>query len=323
MPLSRSPKWVNHNPRIELDLIAVGEVLLDVTVAELVPGEVLHAPAYVRAGGVPVNAALAASAVGARCGVVGRVGSDPAAAAIRAELEAAGVEPILAVDDKLPTGTFVESGGGERRAISADRGASAGLRPGDIPALEARAVLVSGHVLLRDDTAAAARAALEAARAPLVAVVAAGPIGGDFHARATGANVLFANEEEARTLTGLEPREAALALAELYEIAVVTAGAAGAVAVSGGEVVVGRPRETVQSERSGAGDAFAGVLLADARRGRGPAGKALDQACEAGAEGSERRQPSQVDRPDFVHLDEDHQHAAAAAAAHHRSRRAR
>ena len=272
---------VNHNRRIELDLIAVGEVLLDVTVAELVPGRASHAPVSVRAGGVPANAAVAAAALGARCAVVGRVGSDPAAAAIRAGLEAAGVVAILAVDEDLATGTFVETGQGETRAISADRGASARLGPGDIPSLEAAAMLVSGHVLLRDDTAPAARAALEAARAPLVAVVAAGPVGADFHARANGANVVFANEEEARALTGLELREAALALAELYEVAVVTAGAAGAVAVSGGEVVVGRPSEEVRSERSGAGDAFAGVLLV-ALAGGADLQQALDRACEAG-----------------------------------------
>jgi len=256
-------------------------VLLDVTVAELVPGWVSHAPVSVRAGGVPVNAALAAAAHGARAAVVGRVGSDPAAAAVRAELEAAGVETVLAVDEELPTGTFVETGEGDARAISADRGASARLSPGDIPALEARAVLVSGHALLRDDTAPAARAALESAAAPLVAVVAAGPIGADFHARAKGASVLFANEDEARILTGLEPREAALALAELYEVAVVTAGPAGAVAVSGGEVAVGRPSETVRSGRSGAGDAFAGVFLVERAAGA-RLGEALEGACEAG-----------------------------------------
>jgi len=252
-----------------------------VTVAELVPGRISHAPVSVRAGGVPANAAVAASALGARCAVVGRVGSDPAAAAIRAGLEAAGVVAILAVDHELATGTFVETGQGEARAISADRGASARLGPGDIPSLEAAAVLVSGHALLRDDTAPAARAALDGARAPLVAVVAAGPIGADFHARASGANVVLANEREARALTGLELRDAARALAELYEIAVVTAGAAGAVAVSGGKVVVARPSETVQSGRSGAGDAFAGVLLCSLA-GDADLQQALDRACEAG-----------------------------------------
>ncbi len=62
---------------------------------------------------------------------------------------------------------------------------------------------------------------------------------------------------------------------------VVTAGQAGAVAVSRGEVLVGRPSETVRSDRSGAGDAFAGVLLVALAAGAGLQ-EALDQACEAG-----------------------------------------
>ena len=267
---------------IELDLIAVGEVLLDVTVAELVPGRVSHAPVSVRAGGVPVNAALAAAALGARCAVVGRVGADPAAAAIRAELEAAGIEAILAVDEELPTGTFVESGQGEARATSADRGASAALSPGDLPPLVARAVLVSGHALLRDDTAPAARAALERAEAPLVAVVAAGPIGDDFHERTRGAGLLLANEEEAKALTGFDPRDAAVALAELYELAVVTVGAEGAVAAANGEVVVARPSSRAEDDWAGAGDAFAGVLVASLAAGS-ELQQALESACEAGA----------------------------------------
>ncbi len=61
----------------------------------------------------------------------------------------------------------------------------------------------------------------------------------------------------------------------------VTAGAAGAVAVSGGEIAVGRPSETVRSERSGAGDAFAGVFLVELAAGAALR-DALGRACEAG-----------------------------------------
>jgi len=138
----------------------------------------------------------------------------------------------------------VETGSGEGKAVSADRGASARLVPADVPAaLVAGAVLVSGHALLRDDTAPAARAALEAAEAPYVAVVAAagGLVGGDFHERARGANVVLANEAEAEALTGLRLREAALVLGELYDLAVVTAGPAGAVAAADGGLAVAGP----------------------------------------------------------------------------------
>ena len=269
-------------PEVALDLVAVGEVLLDVTAPGLAAGSVVHGPVRVRAGGVPVHAAVAAAEAGGRAAVVGRVGSDPAAAAIRDALGRAGVTAWLQEDPALPSGTFVEA----RDAIVADRGASAALAVTDIPSpLAAGAVLVSGHALLHDDTVAAARHALTSARAGFAAVVAAsahlieslGP--GTFHERAAGATVLVANADESHALTGLEPAAAAAELALRYRVACVTAGACGAFAAAGSEVVqVGVDR--VAGATTGAGDALAGVLLLSLVRGLGLRA-AVESACAA------------------------------------------
>ena len=265
-----------------LDLVAVGEVLLDVTAPGLAAGAVVHAPVRVRAGGVPVHAALAAARVGARAAVVGRVGSDPAAAAIRDGLARAGVEAWLSEDRERPSGTFVEA----QNAIAADRGASAAFAIDDVPSvLEAGAVLVSGHTLLHDDTLAASRHAITSARARHVAVVAAsvrlieslGPDG--FHQRASGATVLVANADEARALTALEPGPATGDLARRYAVACVTAGAGGAFASAGEDIIHVRV-DPVTGSSTGAGDALAGVLLVSLLRGL-ELGPALESACEA------------------------------------------
>jgi ribokinase len=265
-----------------LDLVAVGEVLLDVTAPGLATGSVVHAPVRVRAGGVPVHAAVAAAEAGARAAVVGRVGSDPAAAAIRDALGRVGVEAWLQDDPERPTGTFVEA----RDAIVADRGASAALSVADIPSpLVAGAVLVSGHALLHDDTAAAARHALTSARADLVAVVAASArliesLGPDtLHDRAAAASVLVANADESRALTGLDPAAAAAELARRYRVACVTAGADGAFAAAGTEVVH-IAVDRVAATATGAGDALAGVLLVSLVRGVGLRA-AVESACAA------------------------------------------
>ena len=251
------------------DLVAVGEVLLDVTAPGLAAGAVVHGPVRVRAGGVPVHAAVAAAQAGAHAAVVGRVGSDPAAAAIRDALARAGVGARLCEDRDRPSGTFVEA----RDAIAADRGASAALAAGDIPSpLDARAVLVSGHALLHDDTVAAARRAIVAAGAQYVAVVAAsallieslGP--GELHERASGATVLVANADEAHALTSLDAEAAAAELARSYAVVCVTAGAAGAFAARDREVVHVQV-EPVTGATTGAGDALAGVFLVSLARG--------------------------------------------------------
>ena len=271
------------------DLLAVGEVLLDVRVRALEPGRTVHAPARVAPGGTPVNAALAAARAGARAAVIGRIGMDAAGAGIAAALREAGVEALLAVDDFLPTGIFVDAGVGESRAIATDRGASAALRLDDIPdELGATVVLVSGYTLLLEDVAPAARAAIgSAGDARWVAVTAGSAplvrrVGAEaFHERAGGANVVFANAEEAQVLTGLSGEEAALALAREYELAVVTAGAeGGVVATRDGRVEHARPLEVAQAPPAGLGDALAGTFLAALARGTNVR-DALQAACAA------------------------------------------
>jgi sugar/nucleoside kinase (ribokinase family) len=270
----------------ERDLVAVGEVLLDVRAPSCVPGRTVHAPVEVRAGGTPVNAAFAVAALGGRAAVVGRVGADDAGAAVRAALANAGIDDLLALDDEAPTGASVEVGTGTARSIVTGRGASANLDDRDVPdPLAAEAVLVSGYSLLNDDTAPAAVAALARARARWVAVLMAapgliercGPEG--VHARAQGANVVVANEAEAAALTGRPAEGAVAVLARRYEIACVTLGSRGAVAsTSAGGIARAKPTSVSETARTGAGDAFAAAFLLSLTRGATVAA-ALEAAC--------------------------------------------
>jgi sugar/nucleoside kinase (ribokinase family) len=272
------------------DLVAVGEVLLDVSAPGLVAGRVVHERVEVRAGGTPVNAARAAVEIGASAAVVGRVGADVAGAAIRAELGDRGIEPLLAVDPDIATGTFVEAGRGPDRAIATDRGASAGLAADDVPrGLRAQALLVSGYALLQNDTAPAAVAALER-----IDTRWRGVTGGssrlleargadEVHRRADRANVLVVNEEEAAALTGAAAEAAALELAGRYEVVCVTRGPLEAVAVTGYTTVErARPLEIGADDVSGYGDRFTGALLVSLARGAA-LGDALRAACAAAA----------------------------------------
>jgi ribokinase len=250
---------------MRFDFIAVGEVLVDVLLGELAPGEARHASVRLRAGGTAVNAALAAAAAGSHVAVVGRVGDDAAGRLIQAELVAAGIEPLLSVDSARPTGTFAEARVGGERAVVADRDATDALGLGDLPAVEADAVLVSGYLLFHDRTHEVAHAALRAFGAGL-----AGATGGSRslvdQGRLADVDVLVVNDEEAHALTGLAGEAASLDLAREVEIACVTLGAERAVAARGTRVerVTGVERE----DALGAGDAFAALLLAGLADGR-------------------------------------------------------
>ena len=199
-------------------IACVGEVMLDVFVTT---GD-RHGPIRVRPGGTPVNAA---AAIGDGALVLGRVGDDPAGAAIRTLLRLS----RLAVDPSLPTGTYVELADG---TVFADRGANAALAADDVLPLRADAVLLSGYANLPvlEHVDARWRAFI---CTPTTTTV------------PDAANVVFANDDEA----------ARLELGE-REIVVVTHGALGA-------TVNGKPVEPTGDTGTGAGDAFAGRFLAE------------------------------------------------------------
>ncbi len=267
------------------DLIAVGDVMLDGALPEPVPGRRIHGHLALRVGGSAANAALAAASRGAHAAVVGRVGSDPAGKLVEQALVDGGVVPLLAHDQDAPTGCVVVAGS----AIVADPGASARLSPDDVPGtLAAGAVLVSGYSLLLPGPEAAARAALARSAAQWLAVDAAsrGLVesfgAARFFAATERADVLLANEEEARALTGLDAEEAVRTLAGRYRVACVKLGPAGAIAAADGAVVAAPAQPFEPDGALGAGDAFAaGFLIALAAAQ--PLEAALVQGCAAAA----------------------------------------
>lgn len=267
------------------DVIAVGDVMVDVHAPAAATAGHVVGQIRLHAGGSAPNAAVWAAAAGARATVVGRVGDDFAARALRGELEARGVDARLAVDPDLPTGCVLRLG--ER--ILGERGANTRLDPSDVPStLAAGAVLVSGYALLQEDSEAAAVTALERARSAWIAVDGASArllerYGRERFLRATAAaTVLLVNADEALALTGEDPERAAEALANRYRLVCVKRGAGGAVACLDGTLLrTNAPRITLADVR-GAGDAFAGGLLAALASGR-PVGVALEEAIHAGA----------------------------------------
>jgi sugar/nucleoside kinase (ribokinase family) len=209
-------------------IACVGEVMLDVFVATAAR----HGTIRVRAGGTPVNVARA---IGPGSIVIGRVGADAAAAAIRHELR--DLELRLAADPSLPTGTFVELADG---SVFADRGANAALALDDVLPLDADTVLLSGYVALP---------VLERLDARWRAFVCTPTTS----AVPDAANVVFANDEESSRLD-LSGRE----------IVVVTHGPGGATIHRGGKAVRLGPSGDTET---GAGDRLAGRFLASLRAG--------------------------------------------------------
>jgi sugar/nucleoside kinase (ribokinase family) len=274
-----------------VDVVAVGDVMLDVRVetGTLARGGDVHGRVVVQPGGSAANAAVWAAWAGARTALHGRVGDDVGGRVLREALTDRGVEARLSVDPEASTGTMLVVHEAGERSMVADRGANACMSPADLPpAISAGAVLVSGYLLLQSDSRPTALAALLRAEAPFVAVdPASWPLvesfGVDrFFEDTAPANVILANELEARALTGRDGAAAARALASRYELACVKLGARGAVLFAHGEQLEEPAEAVAEVDPTGAGDAFDGVLLAALAGGSAPE-EALRLACHAGA----------------------------------------
>lgn len=269
------------------DLIVVGDVMVDVSVdaGDLATGGDVHGEVRLRPGGAGANAAVWAAFEGAGVLLYGRVGEDLPGRLLGDELAARGVDARLTVDAEARTGAMLVVRDEGDRSMVADRGANARLSPDDVPErLEAGAVLVSGYLFFDEGSEPAARAALERAAAPFVAVDAASwPLirayGVDRFLEATApANVLFANERETEVLEvgGLMNPQ------ERFRHICRKRGPLGAELSSREktEVVRGLPLDE-PVDATGAGDAFDGVFLAALARGSTPE-DALRRACQAG-----------------------------------------
>jgi len=257
-------------------VVVVGDVATDV-VAVLAggpaPGSDRPAAIRTRGGGAGANVAVHLAQLGVPVVLAGCIGDDAAGAGLVAELTAAGVHLALRTVADTATGTIVslvEPDG--QRSMLADRGANLALQPEDVPAPPAGGHLhLSGYTLLDPGPRAAGLAALAAAVAAGCTVsvdpASTGPLaayGVDrWLADTAAATLLLPNADEAKLLTGCaDPADAARALAERHAIVAVSLGAEGALWASRGGLVHRPPHATVVVDTTGAGDAFAGGLLA-------------------------------------------------------------
>jgi len=280
-----------RRPRV----VVVGDAGLDVVAShdgQLAVGSDTRAQVRVTEGGAGANTAEWLVACGVHAVLVGRVGADTAGRQVREQLEAAGVECVLAVDSGAATCVVVvvvDAAG--NRTMLPDRGASAQLRADDLDRVVlagAAHLHVSGYVLLDPSSRAAGRAALAAARdAGLTTSVdpQAAALLSDvdqFLADVSGVDLLLPNADELRVLTGSPDIAGAASLLDHVRVIAATDGANGAAWLDSAGIVRAAAPETPCVDPTGCGDAFNAGLLAAWLAGAGPA-DALERGVAVGA----------------------------------------
>jgi sugar/nucleoside kinase (ribokinase family) len=228
------------------------------------------------AGGSAANTAAGLASLGDSPSFIGSVGADELGEGYERDLAAVGVRCVLGHDtDGRATGqclVLVTSDSG--RTMATNLGAGVVI---DVAAVEragiadAAAVYLEGYLLDSPGTFAAMERAVELAKSAgaVVAVSLSDPFLVERHGDAlhelvdANADLLFANEEEARRFTGAADLAGALeALERPGLVAAVTLGAQGAVLLDG------NARATVEAwsvgpvdDTTGAGDLFAAGVL--------------------------------------------------------------
>jgi len=289
-----------------LDVVAIGNAIVDVmapadeatiatlglskggmTLVDAARAQALYdamGPAREISGGSAANTLAGLAALGARCAFIGQVADDQLGEVFAHDIRAGGIAfatPARAGDPPTARCLIFVTPDGER-TMNTFLGASQFLPPAalDERLIASAAILyLEGYLWDPEEPRRAMRRAISVARGAgrKVAFTASESFvierhGDDFRALIDDGqiDILFVNEHELATLTGLDDFEASVArVSAKLPVLVATRSAQGAIAVARGEraEVTAEPVERVV-DTTGAGDLFAAGFLSGHVRGR-------------------------------------------------------
>jgi len=256
------------------EVVVIGDALLDVTVrprAPIRPGSDAPAEVRVGCGGQGANLAVRLARQGARVELVCALGADPAASLVTDALRGEGVAITPVPVDATGCVVILVDAAAERTMLSQRRPFAAAIRAGSVT-LDIWAVL-SGYLFLEPGAPAfverAARRVVVGCAVPDTALV-------SWREAVTAArpDLLILNREEAAVLGPLEDLGGGVVVTAPDEV----------VASIGGITARHRlPDGPPALDTTGAGDAFAGALVARLRRESWPPSAEVLEPALAGA----------------------------------------
>jgi len=221
----------------------------------------------IRPGGAAVNCAVAAAAEGIEAAVMGLIGSDAFADLVLNHLAASGVETqsVRRVEGRTGTVICIVDADGQTRFYSY-RGVNAQAY-GALPT-SADYIYVSGYSFQDPESCLTAQALLDSGIP--CALDPSYQYARDFRAKSLAVDFLLPNLEEARLMTGFHsPPDCAAALRQLGVGTVVIKLGPDGCYVRSGSLTELVPSESVCAfDTTGAGDVFAGTLLASILKGQ-------------------------------------------------------
>lgn len=220
-------------------------------------------------GGSAANTITGASKLGVESGFIGKVHTDEVGANYQKDLESYGVKSFLLNGDQASGQSLVFISPDGERTFATYLGAAACLLPEDIHPEQfigfdlfyIEGYLVQNHELILKAVKMAREQGLKVALDLASYNVVEANLDFLKELVASHVDIVFANEEEAKALTGLQPAEALEMIAQNVEIAVVKIGEHGAMAVRGQERVLVPAHQANCLDTTGAGDLFASGFI--------------------------------------------------------------
>jgi len=253
----------------ELNLPKGSMTLVDAQTKEMLSEKSRHLKREMASGGSAANTIHGLAKLGVETAFIGTVGKDDIGDFFKNDMLKSHIQPKLNISD-TPSGlaTALISPDGERTfgtflgaAIELSR---QDLKPEDFIGydfLHVEGYLVQNHELLETILKLASQAGLKISLDMASYNVVEENL--DFLKTmvADYVDIVFANEEEARAFTGLDPEQAIHPIAENTEVAIVKTGSKGSMVKSGDKVIVIEPLPAKVIDTTGAGDLYASGFL--------------------------------------------------------------
>ena len=265
MVVSEDDQIINY-----LNLPKGGMTLVDGDLSAMIQKEISHMNIKIATGGSVANAINGIAGLDVACGFVGAIGRDDLGLLFKNDMLKRGIEVKLK-ENEFPTGRavgFVSPGG--ERTFATYLGAAVEMGPDDInPELFTGYDLffIEGYLVFNQPLIMAAASAAKLAGLTIALDLASYNV---VEANLDILNelvdnyidIVFANEEEAKSFTGLQPEDALINLAGRCDIAVVKVGKEGAFVQQGTQKWRIPAFPTTVVDTTGAGDYFAAGFLA-------------------------------------------------------------
>lgn len=243
--------------------------LVDESKSDMVKAETVNFNRIMTSGGSAANTIHGLAMLGVKTGFVGSIGKDEVGDFFEKDMKYAGINTMLIRRDTV-TGTAIAMiSPDSERTFATHLGAAVELNADDLKSEYFKGydiLYLEGYLILNKPLVVTAcslakqnnmKIALDLASFNVVDAMLS-----DFKEIVEKyVDIVFANEEEAKSFTGLAPEEALLSLSQMCEIAVVKVGSEGSWIKRGEEIIKIGTAQVSLKDTTGAGDLYASGFL--------------------------------------------------------------